>query len=116
METTIEPAEVILAEELRKDPESFEGKCVRVLGKVAAINPRDNTAELTGGGVVVDLKLVGAVKAGSLYQFIGDVATQSADDGVVVNARLGWCVDGVDVRLYKEALRARRQFLKTMDA
>lgn len=54
--------QVILAEELRKDPESFEGKCVRVLGKVAAINPRDNTAELTGGGVVVDLKLVGAVK------------------------------------------------------
>mmetsp|Transcript_8436 Transcript_8436/g.21568 ORF Transcript_8436/g.21568 Transcript_8436/m.21568 type:complete len:122 (-) Transcript_8436:893-1258(-) len=113
MDTEIAPAEIVLADEVRAAPAEYNGRCVRVVGKVTAVHPRQNTAELGCGAVVVDLSLVGPVKTGSLYHFVGDVAS-GATAGAVVMARLGRCVDGLDLALYREALRVRRRFLASL--
>lgn len=54
--------QIVLADELCKDPSQFRSKCVRVLGKVESIDPRENTAKLSTGGVVIDLVMAGSVK------------------------------------------------------
>jgi hypothetical protein len=53
--------QIVLAEELSRDPGEFDGRCVRVTGKVMAIDPRENTARLCDG-VSVSLALAGPVK------------------------------------------------------
>ncbi len=120
--------EVVLLKEIFAD-RNCVGKYVRVTGYVSTVNTKFNLLEITHDecSLSVDVSLVdiGSIKLDALVQFIGEIQSRPAyiqrqeqgfDQGsvtgnIILAARVCRIVDGLDLRLYEEALRARREFL-----
>ena len=52
-----------------------------------------------------------AFQIGHLYQFIGEM-TDSGRGGLVLRARVAFCVEGMDLTLFQQALDIRRKYLE----
>ncbi len=114
--------EVVLLRELFTDP-NVVGKYVRVTGYVSAQDTSAALVEIShdGAALWVDTTLVnvGALRQDALVQFIGaisahvpvNVGSSIITGSIKLTARIYRAVDGLDMRLYEEALLARREFL-----
>ena len=115
--------EICLLRELLNDP-NVQGKYVRVTGYVVKqdfSNPEQQLVQIShdGSSIWVDISLVVAkdLKVDSLVQFIGQInlsSTGAAYGSWHLSAKVFRGVDGLDMRLYEEALLARREFLAAM--
>lgn len=101
------------------------GKYVRVTGFVQSMDLAQGICHIVHGdyNLTVDLSLVGAegLSVDSLMQFIGEVRAgtergmppaPTGQPSFFLQAKIKRCVDGLDLRLYEESLKARRAFLQ----
>ena len=112
--------ELCLLRELNCDP-NIVGKYVRVTGYVSSVDTISNFVEIIhdDDSLGVDISLVdtGSLKIDNLVQFIGEIkpSSQGQEQGkerrIYLAAKIFRAVDGLDMRLYEEALLARREFL-----
>ncbi|PKI49783.1 hypothetical protein CRG98_029832 [Punica granatum] len=49
-------------------------------------------------------------RAGSIYQFIGELHIHQPENEAILQARVGRNVDGIDLNLYHQSLQLVRQF------
>jgi len=112
-------SEIVLLRELEKDASMLE-KHVRVTGFVTHMDLTHHMVQITHGTSVlwVDIALVSAtgLTLDSLVQFIGQILPGADKVGVAempyyLQAKIVRLVDGLDLRLFEEALIARRAFL-----
>ena len=63
----------------------------------------------------VDTTLLGQFpfQVGSLFQFIGEMRTEQETKKLCMAARVGRNVDGLDLGMYEQALKIRRDFLQS---
>jgi hypothetical protein len=128
---------ILLLDEVLAQSLALRGCSVRTLGQCAlpacqpsasTNNPHSVTAYDAASAVAslshkgcqlrVDVSLapLTAYRVGSLMQVIGEVELRrrsgdAADaESVVLLARIARCVDGLDLELYEQALRVRREF------
>ncbi|KAI8810944.1 telomere-capping, CST complex subunit-domain-containing protein [Cladochytrium replicatum] len=116
------PGKPVFLNEITSDPESFVGKSVRVLGRLSHFNPATVSAFLEdpvktrsrtepAPSLLLDLRLITPFDArvGSWYTLIGEVERMDGrEKDVFLRVRVERCVDGLDVDLYNETLKARR--------
>ena len=119
---TEKSGEVVLLRELQSDGNVL-GKYVRVTGYVTGRNNMGNSIQLVelshdDATLWVDTSLVvtSELKTDTQVQFIGEMtaaapAVRSHGASYQLTAKVMRIVDGLDMRLYEEALVARRQFL-----
>ena len=64
-----------------------------------------------GCEIIIDTSLVEpmAFNRGSMYQFIGEI---SVEKNLTLQARIATCIDGMDMKLFNQALEIRRKYLK----
>ncbi|EPS69804.1 hypothetical protein M569_04960, partial [Genlisea aurea] len=103
---------VILKELNPSWPNFKQGFSVRVIGKLveydvetamAGIEDGDANLEVDTGHLSLNFRV------GSLYQFIGELQIQPHRKVIVV-ARVGRIVDGLDMNLYHQSLQLLREF------
>ncbi|KAJ1859069.1 hypothetical protein GGH12_000917 [Coemansia sp. RSA 1822] len=129
LQMDLEPGRPVFLDELVQQPQLHTGKTVRVTGTLHAYSPVTDRAELVDGQylLIVDTQLLGVQQyhVGQTYQLIGEidsVADQAPeslfDDAkfsleIVLRARVGKSVDGLDMAVYKKSVHAVRKFLDT---
>ncbi|KAK6173815.1 hypothetical protein SNE40_017208 [Patella caerulea] len=97
---------------------SVDGKSVRVTGRLERHNTESSTAVLvdprSNKSLLIDTRLIEPFpeKLGSLFQFIGELEGVDRSLDVTLRARVVRCVDGLDLALYNQAIKAQREFLK----
>eukprot|EP01114_Cavostelium_apophysatum_P004531 TRINITY_DN1481_c0_g1_i1.p1 TRINITY_DN1481_c0_g1~~TRINITY_DN1481_c0_g1_i1.p1 ORF type:complete len:124 (-),score=23.30 TRINITY_DN1481_c0_g1_i1:409-780(-) len=91
------------------------GAYIRILGKCTS-NKKPISIEHNGSVLKVDTSSLRDIefKTNSLYQFIGELVRQKNE--LVLRARVGRNVDGIDVPLYEKALEIRRNFERNLAA
>ncbi len=116
--------EIVFLREILADAHAV-GKYVRVTGYVAEVdhsNPEKQMVRIVhdNASLWVDIALVVAtdLTTDALVQFIGQINpaahnTGAGGKGVILSAKVYRNVDGLDMKLYEEALIARREFLAT---
>lgn len=88
---------------------------VRIVARLAAFDLSNLTGEVMGDDGPQRLRvelpdpIPGPLRLERLYQLLGDV--KASPDGPVLAVRLMRDVDGLDLRLWEDALLLRRQFL-----
>lgn len=92
------------------------GQSVRTVGRIASYDVTCSVAilEIDGHRLKVDTRLVEPqpFRQNSLFQMIGEVddgGCVSSSDFILLRARVCRCVDGLDMKLYYEALDMRRR-------
>ncbi|XP_032236127.2 CST complex subunit TEN1 [Nematostella vectensis] len=92
---------------------SLQGNSVRTWGRVIShdlstshVQIKDGTQELTINTALVEPL---AFVRGSLYHFIGEA--NRAGNTTIIKARIAGCIDGMDMELFQQALKMRRQYL-----
>ncbi|XP_039136244.1 CST complex subunit TEN1 [Dioscorea cayenensis subsp. rotundata] len=90
-----------------------QGASLRVTGKLQTYNAETAVAIIADGGTSLKIHtqyLRGiSFRIGSVYQFIGELLIQS-DNDVILQARVGRNVDGIDLNLYYQSLQFLRKF------
>ncbi len=97
---------------------------VRVTGHVQKLRDEEGMLEITHDGVSlfvdtnthIDIK---DSKEDDLVQFIGEIKKTSTQmcqryGNIFLEAKIFRIVNGLDMKLYEEALKARRNFLQTI--
>ncbi|KAJ1776214.1 hypothetical protein LPJ54_003220 [Coemansia sp. RSA 1824] len=123
----LEPGRPVFLDELVQQPQLHTGKTVRVTGTLHAYSPVTDRAELVDGQylLIVDTQLLGVQQyhVGQTYQLIGEIDSvmdqvpeSLFDDAkfsqqIVLRARVGKSVDGLDMAVYKKSVHAVRKFL-----
>ncbi|GJZ62197.1 CST complex subunit TEN1 [Tanacetum coccineum] len=103
---------VMLQELNSSSPHFKDGESLRVTGKLEVYNVETAIAVIADGGatLAVDTQHLRInLRAGSLYQFIGELSIQPNNEGIL-KARVGRNVDGMDLNLYEQSLKLVRQF------
>ncbi|OQS01654.1 hypothetical protein ACHHYP_00526 [Achlya hypogyna] len=105
--------EICQIEEILRD--NMSDRSVRVTGRldaydagaaIASISFQNAAMKVTTDQLAhVDLRI------GSLYQFIGETFSQNGE--LRLRARIGRNVDGLDVQMFLDSLKLRREFIKT---
>eukprot|EP01134_Creolimax_fragrantissima_P004467 CFRG4467T1 len=123
---TVQSAEVLIIQEIRQLKKGIDSLSVRTIGKVVEVNIQSDWVLIDHNSweLRVDTSLLEPLpfRNNSLFQFIGELQllkepthTPTDDGCVVLKARIGRCVDGLDLGLYCEALMTRRKYLKMED-
>ncbi|KAJ2819413.1 hypothetical protein IWW50_005465 [Coemansia erecta] len=124
----LEPGRPVFLDELVQHPHEHTGKTVRVTGTLYAYSPTRDRAELVDGQfvLVIDTQLLGVQQyhVGQTYQLIGEIISVSKDEApedlfddarysmeIALQARVGKSVDGLDMAVYRESVRAMRRLL-----
>mmetsp|Transcript_25410 Transcript_25410/g.55248 ORF Transcript_25410/g.55248 Transcript_25410/m.55248 type:complete len:123 (-) Transcript_25410:766-1134(-) len=109
---------VFIDEVLQSEVGSWEGHSVRIIGRLKQYDV------LSGRAVVhhreselkVDTILLRgvALTEGSLFQFIGELEKdqEHEEQSLILKARVGRNVEGMDLPLYEQAVVARREYLQ----
>eukprot|EP01135_Chromosphaera_perkinsii_P010425 Nk52_evm1s2122 gene=Nk52_evmTU1s2122 len=109
-------------EEIRKQHHRLAGNMVRVVGKIKAFDPHEGFVVISSEAwdLKINIKRLGptAFKCGSLFQFVGELEQiqekitpiKNDDRGLILNANVCRCVDGMDMTLYSQALDIKRKF------
>uniref|UniRef100_A0A5B7AEV1 CST complex subunit TEN1 n=1 Tax=Davidia involucrata TaxID=16924 RepID=A0A5B7AEV1_DAVIN len=103
---------VTLQELNSSSPHFKQGASLRVTGRlqdysveiaVAVIVDRSATLKIDTQHLSLNLRV------GSIYQFIGELQIQPNNE-VILKARVGRNVDGIDLNLYRQSLQLLREF------
>ncbi|KAF0684113.1 Aste57867_23900 [Aphanomyces stellatus] len=90
-------------------------RSVRVTGRLDAYDANKSLAALSfqNATIVVSTELLVNFDfmIGSMYQFIGE--TYAHEGKLQLRARVGRNVDGLDIQMFTDALKLRRDFIKT---
>ncbi|KAI0510329.1 hypothetical protein KFK09_010930 [Dendrobium nobile] len=110
----IKPGLLVALQELEPSSPFFkEGQSIRVTGKLQAYNVESAIAIIVDGGatLLIDTQHLRDInfRINSMYQFIGELLIPH-DGQVVLKARIGRNVDGIDLNLYHQSIRLRRKF------
>jgi hypothetical protein len=101
--------------EVADDP-TLVGQSFRLIGTLNHIDATENRAQIEHRGRLldVDTTLLGQFPfhIGSLFQFIGEMNYDEFSKKLVLKARVGRNIDGLDMGLYEQALKIRREFLQ----
>ncbi|GAB2215356.1 hypothetical protein Drorol1_Dr00019739 [Drosera rotundifolia] len=104
---------LVVLEELNPlSPHYTNGASLRVTGKLTEYAVETAEAVIADGSATlrIDAKhLKLNFRLGSLYQFIGELDIQ-LDNQVILKARVGRNVDGMDLDLYRQSLQLLREF------
>ncbi|ETV87298.1 hypothetical protein H257_00925 [Aphanomyces astaci] len=105
--------EILLIDEVLRD--NMLHRSVRVTGRLDMYDAAKSIASLSFQNAVIvvatDLLVNFDFAIGSLYQFIGE--TYANEGKMQLRARVGRNVDGLDTQLFVDALKLRREFIKT---
>ncbi|EQC34090.1 hypothetical protein SDRG_08300 [Saprolegnia diclina VS20] len=105
--------EICQIEEILRD--NMSNRSVRVTGRLDAFDAATATASISFQSAAMKVatdQLVNVdLTIGSLYQFIGETYLHNGE--LRLRARVGRNVDGIDVQMFLDALKLRREFLKT---
>ncbi|CAK4082346.1 unnamed protein product [Aphanomyces euteiches] len=105
--------EIVQIEDVLRD--NTLHRSVRVTGRLESYNANKAMATITfqNSTIVVSTELLVNFEfvIGSLYQFIGE--TYSDEGKLQLRARVGRNVDGLDIQMFMDALKLRREFIKT---
>ncbi|KAJ1692082.1 hypothetical protein LUZ63_008780 [Rhynchospora breviuscula] len=112
----IKPGVPVMLRELQPSSPFFKhGQSLRLIGKLEAYQVENGVAEISDGVVTLKVNtrnltdLVFCV--GSLYQFIGELAIGLNSNDVLLLARVGRIVDGLDLNLYQQSLHLSRNLM-----
>ncbi|KAK7379202.1 hypothetical protein VNO80_04657 [Phaseolus coccineus] len=90
-----------------------QGASLRITGKLREYSIETALATIIDGDDIVKVSTEHlrdlSFQVGSVYQFIGELLIQP-DNEVVLQARVGRNVDGIDLNLYHQSLLLLRQF------
>ncbi|GJP42553.1 hypothetical protein CLOM_g2106 [Closterium sp. NIES-68] len=115
-------ARIMHVHEVVEAGQSLLGTLVRVTGRIRPVAGGDNTRirieDRSGAVLVIDTSRIvtPGMRPNSLFQFLGELTwREEADEGenMVVVARLGRCVEGMDEGLFEKALELKRQYEST---
>eukprot|EP00123_Amoebidium_parasiticum_P020865 comp5776_c0_seq1/m.1644 comp5776_c0_seq1/g.1644 ORF comp5776_c0_seq1/g.1644 comp5776_c0_seq1/m.1644 type:complete len:133 (-) comp5776_c0_seq1:332-730(-) len=121
--TSVSAGKILLIREIKQDLKAVDGASVRVVGKLVRVDMAANHVVLMHEGyeLRIDTSILDPInwRLSSSFQVIGEVRVEpGAQDGettdtgkVWLRARVGRCVDGMDMGLFLEALAIRRKFL-----
>ncbi|EGF78528.1 hypothetical protein BATDEDRAFT_90687 [Batrachochytrium dendrobatidis JAM81] len=108
-------ATIVMMSEVLAQPESMIGQTVRVLGRLKDYNVHKNIvqAEYKGQCMSIDTTLLGIFdyKLGSLYQWIGELASFTGHGGIILHARILRNMDELDTALFEDTLKLRRAIM-----
>ncbi|XP_031498160.1 CST complex subunit TEN1 isoform X2 [Nymphaea colorata] len=112
---SIKPGIPVSLQELDSSSPLFkQGSSLRVTGKLKEYSVESAIAVIVDGSanLKVDTQHLRDINftVGSIYQFIGELLIES-DDNVLLQARVGRIVDGIDLNLYYQSLELRKQFM-----
>ncbi|KAJ7526200.1 hypothetical protein O6H91_05G120000 [Diphasiastrum complanatum] len=117
------PGTPVLLRELLQPSSPFrtQSASLRVLGRLERYHAESGVAVIVQGDVRlgVDTQFLRNMhfREGSLYQFIGELRIEPANENLIlVQARVARNVDGLDVDLYEKSLELRRRYEKKMFA
>ncbi|KAH0461090.1 hypothetical protein IEQ34_008665 [Dendrobium chrysotoxum] len=110
----IKPGVLVALQELEPSSPFFkEGQSIRVTGKLQSYNVESGIAIIVDGGatLLIDTQHLRDInfRTNSIYQFIGELLIPH-DGQVVLKARIGRNVDGIDLNLYHQSIQLRRKF------
>ncbi|PKU73327.1 CST complex subunit TEN1 [Dendrobium catenatum] len=110
----IKPGLLVALQELQPSSPFFkEGQSIRVTGKLQSYSVESAIAIIVDGGatLLIDTQHLRDInfRINSIYQFIGELLIPH-DGQVVLKARIGRNVDGIDLNLYHQSIRLRRKF------
>ncbi|KAL0918537.1 hypothetical protein M5K25_010550 [Dendrobium thyrsiflorum] len=110
----IKPGVLVALQELEPSSPFFkEGQSIRVTGKLQSYNVESAIAIIVDGGatLLIDTQHLRDInfRTNSIYQFIGELLIPH-DGQVVLKARIGRNVDGIDLNLYHQSIQLRRKF------
>ncbi|KAI5020763.1 hypothetical protein ZWY2020_045651 [Hordeum vulgare] len=111
--STLKPGVPITLQELEPSSEMFkQGASLRVTGILQSYDVDSAVAVIQDGSAMlkVDTQHLRDIsfRSGSAFQFIGELLIRP-DDDVILQARVGRNVDGLDLNLYQQSLIIRRQ-------
>ena len=90
-----------------------QGASLRITGKLREYSVEAGVATIIDGDDILKVSTEHlrdlSFQVGSVYQFIGELLIQP-DNEVILQARVGRNVDGVDLNLYHQSLMLLRQF------
>ncbi|OQR90567.1 hypothetical protein THRCLA_22535 [Thraustotheca clavata] len=105
--------EIVQIDEILRD--NMRDRSVRVTGRLDSFDASQRTASISfqNSSMKVTTELLSNVELnlGSLYQFIGETYEQNGE--LRLKARIGRNVDGLDIQMFLDALKIRREFIKT---
>ncbi|WOH15876.1 hypothetical protein DCAR_0935422 [Daucus carota subsp. sativus] len=104
---------LVTLEELTSASQHFkEGASLRVTGKLQDYNVETAIAIINDGAATLKVDtqhLKINFRMSSIYQFIGELHFDSPDE-VVLKARVGRNVDGIDLNLYHQSIKLLQEF------
>ncbi|CAM6090023.1 unnamed protein product [Calypogeia fissa] len=112
----LKPGIIVQLPELKPSSQYYKAQqSLRILGLLESYSVQTAMAVITHGGAKfrVDTQHLRnlEMRIGSLYQFIGELLPDPEfPSQLMLQARVGRNVDGLDLDLYDKALQIRRQF------
>ncbi|KAF6992450.1 hypothetical protein CFC21_009437 [Triticum aestivum] len=111
--STLKPGVPVTLQELAPSSEMFkQGASLRVTGILQSYDVDSAVAVIQDGSarLRIDTQHLRDIsfRSGSAFQFIGELLIRPNDD-VILQARVGRNVDGLDLNLYQQSLIIRRQ-------
>ncbi|PSR92562.1 CST complex subunit like [Actinidia chinensis var. chinensis] len=104
---------VTLQELNSASPHFKQGASLRVTGKLQEYSFENAVALIVDGNATLKIDtqhLNINLRVGSIYQFIGELLIQPNNE-VILKARVGRNVDGIDLNLYHQSLKLLREFI-----
>ncbi|CAL5066985.1 unnamed protein product [Urochloa decumbens] len=110
----LKPGVPVILRELEPSSEMFkQGASLRVTGTLQSYDVDSATAVIQDGSVSLKIDTQNlrdvSFRTNSVYQFIGELLIRE-DNEVILQARIGRNVDGLDLNLYQQSLLIRRQY------
>ncbi|KDP44431.1 hypothetical protein JCGZ_16264 [Jatropha curcas] len=110
----IKHGELVMLKDLQPSSPFFkQGASLRITGKLQEYSVETAIAIIVDGNAILKIDTQHlrnlSFRIGSIYQFIGELHIQS-DNEIILQARVGRNVDGIDLSLYNQSLQLLRQF------
>ncbi|EOA35856.1 hypothetical protein CARUB_v10021142mg [Capsella rubella] len=107
---------ITLQELYPSSPFYKEAVSVRVTGMLSVYSVVTGIGVIEDGGRSLKINAQNlrdvSFRVGSIYQFIGEIHIEQPNNEVILKARTGRNVDGIDMNLYRKTIELLRQFLK----
>ncbi|XP_031373103.1 CST complex subunit TEN1 [Punica granatum] len=115
MESAVKSGALLSLEDLHPSSPFFaDGSSLRVIGKLQEYSSETALAIIVDGSAKLKVNTNHlrdlSFRAGSIYQFIGELHIHQPENEAILQARVGRNVDGIDLNLYHQSLQLVRQF------
>ncbi|KAJ3696371.1 hypothetical protein LUZ61_000076 [Rhynchospora tenuis] len=112
----IKPGVPVMLRELQPSSPFFKhGQSLRLTGKLEAYHVENRIAVISDGVVTLKVNTRNLTDLtfciGSWYQFIGELVIGLDSNDMLLQARVGRIVDGLDLNLYQQSLHLSRNLM-----